>query len=55
MRRPWPASSTAQAAPATQVWVDPAKIALNLETARLIGFEPTVDMLLAADEVYETR
>ena len=39
----------------TQVWVDPAKIALNLETARLIGFEPTVDMLLAADEVYETR
>lgn len=39
----------------SQVWVDPAKIALNLETARLIGFEPTVDMLLAADEVYETR
>jgi ABC-type uncharacterized transport system substrate-binding protein len=36
-----------------QVWIDPAKIALNLETARLIGFDPPVDILLAADEVYE--
>ncbi|ALM87134.1 hypothetical protein ASB57_20565 [Bordetella sp. N] len=38
-----------------QIWRDPATIALNLETARLIGFDPPVDVLLAADEVYETR
>jgi ABC-type uncharacterized transport system substrate-binding protein len=36
-----------------QVWIDPAKIALNLQTARTIGFDPPVDILLAADEVYE--
>ncbi|WP_440588389.1 ABC transporter substrate-binding protein [Bordetella genomosp. 11] len=36
-----------------QIWMDPAKIALNLETARVIGFDPPVDILLAADEVYE--
>jgi ABC-type uncharacterized transport system substrate-binding protein len=36
----------------TQIWIDPAKIALNLETARIIGFDPPVDILLAADEVY---
>ncbi|NMK50020.1 ABC transporter substrate binding protein [Achromobacter sp. Bel] len=39
----------------SQVWIDPAKIALNLETARVIGFDPPVDILLAADEVYETQ
>ncbi|MFY0478498.1 ABC transporter substrate-binding protein [Achromobacter marplatensis] len=39
----------------TQIWVDPAKIALNLGTARQIGFDPSLDMLLAADEIYETR
>ncbi len=38
-----------------QVWRDPATIALNLETARVIGFDPPVDVLLAADEVYEAR
>lgn len=37
-----------------QVWVDPAKIALNLGTARRIGFDPPIDILLAADEVYES-
>ncbi len=37
-----------------QVWVDPAKIALNLGTARIIGFDPPIDILLAADEVYES-
>jgi hypothetical protein len=37
-----------------QIWADPAKIALNLETTRQIGFDPPVDILLAADEVYET-
>ncbi|WP_394065604.1 ABC transporter substrate-binding protein [Alcaligenes sp. WGS1538] len=36
----------------SQIWVDPAKIALNLDTARIIGFDPPVDILLAADEVY---
>lgn len=36
----------------SQIWIDPAKIALNLETARIIGFDPPVDILLAADEVY---
>ena len=38
-----------------QIWRDPATIALNLETARVIGFDPPVDVLLAADEVYEAR
>lgn len=38
-----------------QIWIDPAKIALNLETARIIGFDPPVDILLAADEVYEAH
>lgn len=36
-----------------QVWVDPAEIALNLDVARAIGFDPPVDILLAADEVYD--
>lgn len=39
----------------SQVWIDPPKIALNLATARTIGFDPPVDILLAADEVYEAR
>ncbi|MDR2450594.1 MAG: hypothetical protein LBE85_02235 [Candidatus Accumulibacter sp.] len=38
-----------------QILADPAKIALNLETTRQIGFDPPVDILLAADEVYENR
>jgi len=36
-----------------QVWIDPAKIALNLDTARIIGFDPPIDILLAADDVYQ--
>ncbi len=39
----------------SQIWVDPPKIAVNLETARRIGFDPPVDILLAADEVYEEK
>ncbi|MBV7485185.1 ABC transporter substrate-binding protein [Bordetella sp. BOR01] len=39
----------------SQIWIDPAKIALNLDTARAIGFDPPIDILLAADEVYESR
>ncbi|WP_372003962.1 ABC transporter substrate binding protein [Tistrella mobilis] len=35
-----------------QRWVAPAKIALNLETMEIIGFNPPVDILLAADEIY---
>lgn len=38
-----------------QLWIDPPKIALNLATARAIGFDPPVDILLAADEVYESK
>lgn len=37
-----------------QRWVAPAKIALNLETMEVIGFNPPVDILLAADEIYRT-
>lgn len=37
----------------SQLWVAPPNIALNLSTARRIGFDPPVDILLAADEVYE--
>lgn len=39
----------------SQIWIDPPKIALNLATARAIGFDPPVDILLAADEVYEGK
>ncbi|WP_353150608.1 ABC transporter substrate binding protein [Pollutimonas bauzanensis] len=39
----------------SQIWIDPPKIALNLSTARIIGFDPPVDILLAADEVYEGK
>lgn len=38
----------------SQLWIDPAKIALNLATARDIGFDPPIEILLAADEVYDT-
>lgn len=38
-----------------QIWSDPAKIVLNLRTSRLIGFDPPVDILLAADEVYDEK
>jgi ABC-type uncharacterized transport system substrate-binding protein len=37
----------------SQIWVDPPKIALNLQTARIIGFDPPIDVLLASDEVYQ--
>lgn len=36
-----------------QRWDAPAKIALNLKTAQVIGFDPPVDIMLAADEIYE--
>lgn len=37
-----------------QIWVSPPKIALNLATAQAIGFDPPVNILLAADEVYQS-
>jgi ABC-type uncharacterized transport system substrate-binding protein len=36
----------------SQVMYEPARIALNLETARMIGFDPPIDVLLAADDVF---
>ena len=37
-----------------QIWKAPPKIALNLKTAQLIGFDPPVDIIMASDEIYET-
>lgn len=37
-----------------QRWVAPAKVAVNLKTAELIGFKPPADIMLAADEIYAT-
>lgn len=39
----------------SQIWIDPARISLNLETARAIGFNPPVDVLIAADDVYKAN
>lgn len=36
-----------------QITEESAKLAINLYTARLIGFDPPVDTLLAADEIIE--
>lgn len=38
----------------SQIWISPPKIALNLATAQAIGFDPPVNILLAADEVYQS-
>lgn len=43
----------AQARRLNQIWVDPAKLVINLHTARLIGFDPPIDTLLAADEIVD--
>jgi ABC-type uncharacterized transport system substrate-binding protein len=37
-----------------QLFEEPPKIAINMKTAELIGFNPPVDILLAADEIYQT-
>lgn len=37
-----------------QVFEDPPKISLNLETATRIGYNPSVEILVAADEIYKT-
>jgi len=36
-----------------QRWQDPPKIALNLKVAEIIGYAPPVDIMMAADEIYE--
>lgn len=36
-----------------QRWQDPPKIALNLKVAEIIGYDPPVDILMAADEIFE--
>lgn len=36
----------------TQVFQNPPKIAINLKTAQLIGYDPSVDIVGAADEIY---
>jgi ABC-type uncharacterized transport system substrate-binding protein len=36
-----------------QVFEDPPKIAINLKTAEIIGYDPPVDVLGAADEIYQ--
>jgi ABC-type uncharacterized transport system substrate-binding protein len=36
-----------------QRWQAPSKIALNLKTAELIGYDPPVDILIASDELYD--
>ena len=35
-----------------QVFDDPPKFAFNVEEARLIGFDPPVELLVSADEIY---
>ena len=37
----------------TQKWSAPPKIAINLKTAEIIGFDPPFDILAAADEIFE--
>lgn len=37
-----------------QIFRAPGKIALNLKTAQTIDFDPPVDILMAADEIFET-
>lgn len=36
-----------------QIYEDPPKIAINLKTAEIIGYDPPVDVLSAADEIFQ--
>jgi len=38
----------------SQIYEEPPKIAINLKTAEIIGFDPPVDILAAADEIFQT-
>ncbi|MFY0478461.1 ABC transporter substrate binding protein [Achromobacter marplatensis] len=37
----------------SQIWSDPARIALNLKTMRQVGLDPPMSLLLAADDIFE--
>jgi len=37
-----------------QIFQNPPKIAINLKTAQIIGYDPSVDIVGAADEIYTT-
>jgi ABC-type uncharacterized transport system substrate-binding protein len=37
----------------SQVFEDPPRIAINLETAKRIGFDPPIDIVSSADEIYQ--
>ncbi len=39
----------------SQIWSDPARIAVNFKTMRLIGFDPPMSILIAADDIFETE
>ena len=36
-----------------QLFEDPPRIAINLKTAQIIGYDPTIDVLGFSDEVFE--
>ena len=36
-----------------QIFEEPPKIAINIKTAEIIGYDPPVDVMLAADEIYQ--
>jgi hypothetical protein len=36
-----------------QLFEEPPRIAINLKTAEIIGYDPPVDVLGAADEIYQ--
>lgn len=37
----------------SQIFEDPPKIAINIKTATIIGYDPPVDVLSAADEIFQ--
>ncbi|MBX9936653.1 MAG: hypothetical protein K2Y10_08665 [Burkholderiaceae bacterium] len=37
----------------SQIWLAPAKIALNLKVAEAISYDPPVDILLACDDIFQ--
>jgi len=38
----------------TQIYEEPPKIAINLKTSEIIGYAPPVDILAAADEIFQS-
>ena len=37
----------------TQIFENPPKIAINLLSAKQIGFDPSIDLMGVADEIYQ--